>query len=407
MSEELELDFFKEDNYMYEEAMGIHVNSDGSWSEGQEPDAEEVIKKFNTLELSIANLKVLIDKKDLKIVTDSSNSVITAEVSGTQSFNPDGKVPVTMMECPYCHKKVEKILSNGYCSKTCAMRAKAEKAQKKINAAGEKTLEIIAQVQSMLKLLDMALNVLTLIPEILKDIAKLPPEFRDYVIFRIEIMFLHLKKIINNIQIYKNEKIIELMKKIKFGVLDDALAVILAPVQAILQAAVALQQALNTTISSIIALLESPALGSIPPNGGHGFMLTAKSVQYSETAGKIFVINEPKINSIMPMKSMMNVIDIEKIEALIKAALPPIQEFEYFLDPTAFKVSYALSSDNAPKVKKMIQMLEEFITLCLGECFPRYKNLRLTRIFFVLAILTGWGPLTRGIFGDFIFHGTI
>ena len=104
---------------------------------------------------------------------------------------------------------------------------------------------------------------------------------------------------------------------------------------------------------------------------------------------------------------MINTIDVSKIQKIIDKVLPPIHDVEYFLDPTAFKVRYAFSKDNAPKVKMMIDLLEYIIVQCPGECFPRYKNLKLTRVFFVLAILTGWGPVSRKIFGDFIFHGTV
>ena len=102
----------------------------------------------------------------------------------------------------------------------------------------------------------------------------------------------------------------------------------------------------------------------------------------------------------------MNNINIAKIEDIVTAALPPIQDFEYFLDPTAFKVRYALSRDNAPKVRKMQELLEELIVFG-ADTFPRYKRLRLTNIWFVLSILTGWGPTSRGVFGDYIFHGAL
>ena len=86
--------------------------------------------------------------------------------------------------------------------------------------------------------------------------------------------------------------------------------------------------------------------------------------------------------------------------------MPPIQDFEYLMDPTAFKIRWNLSNNNGALVKKMIQMLEELLVLG-ADTFPRYDRLQLTNIWFVLSILTGWGPLSRGVYGDFIFHGAI
>ena len=134
--------------------------------------------------------------------------------------------------------------------------------------------------------------------------------------------------------------------------------------------------------------------------------MTAKSAQYPETAGKQIIEIVPKANLMRPLKNRLNNIDISKISDIVTIALPPIQDLEYFLDPTAFKVRYALSQDNSPKVRKMQEMLEELIVFG-ADTFPRYKRLRLTNIWFVQSILTGWGPLSRGVFGDFIFHGAL
>ena len=102
-------------------------------------------------------------------------------------------------------------------------------------------------------------------------------------------MFLKMKKIVNNIEIARNEKMIELMKKIKFGSIDEKLSVIMAPIQAVIATIIALQQALNTAIAGLMTMLQNKSLGALDPNGGHGFLMTAKSAQYPETAGKILV----------------------------------------------------------------------------------------------------------------------
>ena len=111
------------------------------------------------------------------------------------------------------------------------------------------------------------------------------------------------------------------------------------------------------------------------------------------------------MNKALP-KLSGNMIDYEKIDALVKKIMPPIQEFEYFIDPAAFKIRYALSQDNGIRVKKAWEMLEAIMKMG-AEIMPRYKDLKLTNPFYVLAILTSWGPQSREVYGDFIFHASM
>lgn len=394
-----------EENIVHEEVLGLKIASDGVWSQSDtQLDSQAFMQKVMSLRMATLNLRRLVTGDTT--VTESGNNII-AEQDKTQSFGPDGIIPDIKFKCPECGKEVERLLKNGYCSASCAVSARVKALASSTSNAAKKVNDILMKVKSMLSLLDLALNVITLVPEILRDSVKLPEEYREFVILEIEIMFMELKKIFNNLEIRRNEYIMELMNRIKFGALEDKLAKILAPVQAIIQTIIALQTTLNATIASLMAMMKLPAFGSIPPNGGHGFMLSAKSFQFPLTAGKIFINNEPTVNMAFPLSAIINVIDTEKIQMLIRKALPDIQPVEYFMDPTAFKIRWALSPENCGMVKKILQMLELITVRVPAECFPRYKNLSLIRPFFVLAIFTGWGPLTRNIFGDFIFHAVL
>ena len=155
-------------------------------------------------------------------------------------------------------------MPNGFCSKTCAARYKATRAKAKLNASGEKTLEAIEKVKGVLSLLDMALNFITELPEFIRGKAQLPQEYRDYITLRIDAIFIELKKIVNLLMIRKNELLIQLMKKIKNGVLDPTLAVIVAPLQPILETAIAVQTAMNAAMAAVVAMLNVPLTGLKP-----------------------------------------------------------------------------------------------------------------------------------------------
>lgn len=81
---------------------------------------------------------------------------------------------------------------------------------------------------------------------------------------RIDSIYIELKRLVNAVMIMKNEALIELMKKLKFGVVDDVMMGILAPLQPIMQAVIALQQALNVAMAAIVALLNVPMTGLKP-----------------------------------------------------------------------------------------------------------------------------------------------
>ena len=67
----------------------------------------------------------------------------------------------------------------------------------------------------------------------------------------------------------------------------------------------------------------------------------------------------------------MNNINYELIDKIIQSIFLPITEVEYLLDPEVFKVRLALSDQNMPTIKNVIQTLE---TLCVmgGDYLPRY-----------------------------------
>lgn len=157
-------------------------------------------------------------------------------------------------------------------------------------------------------------------------------------------------------------------------------------------------------MAAINAMLMVPISG-IPPHT-YGWFLTAKSIQHPLTAGKLCINIVPKANLALPIPNIMNNINYEAIDAICMAALPPIIEAEYFMDPTYFKVRWSLSQSNVPRLKKLHELLEGLVVLG-ADTYPRYSRLKLSNVWFVIAILTGWGIQSRGVYGDFIFHGAI
>ena len=83
---------------------------------------------------------------------------------------------------------------------------------------------------------NLALNVVTKIPDILASFAKLPQEYKDYATAKLNLVFLEIKKIINKLLIKKNELIIKLLRRIKFGTIDDKLSKLFAVINQVIKA---------------------------------------------------------------------------------------------------------------------------------------------------------------------------
>lgn len=394
--------FFADESIVTEEAYGLNIDQNtGDWMQGEFQDASEYLKKFAAFEQSVQMFSQIACSSDTTVMNTGTQMTATVR---SKYFSRTGQIETGQYECPICHKKVDQLLKNGYCSTSCASKAHLAIAKAKLTSSAQHTLDIIKQVEDKMNMLDMLLNLVTELPELIRGKARLPQQYRDYITLRIDSIYIELKRLVNAVMIMKNEALIELMKKLKFGVVDDIMMGILAPLQPIMQAVIALQQALNVAMAAIVALLNVPMTGLKPQS--YGWLMTAKSMQQALTAGKLIIEIVPKVNMALPMQNMMNNMNYTAIEQIVRKALPPITELEYFLEPTAFKVRWALSNNNAPLVKKMFQILEGLLVMG-ADTFPRYNRLKLSNVWFVLSILTGWGLQSRGVYGDFIFHGPI
>jgi len=76
----------------------------------------------------------------------------------------------------------------------------------------------------------------------------MPKEYRDYVTAKVNLVFIELKKIINLLLIKKNELIIKLLRRIKFGTIDKKLAPLFAVINQIIRAVQLAKEALEKAL---------------------------------------------------------------------------------------------------------------------------------------------------------------
>lgn len=438
------LPVFDEQNIVTEDMFEVHFEDD-VYVQGEPVDTEGIIKEFKAVEdmttlLGAAAPEAMNSEEITISEVDSeteegrtSKNTIEAAIGIIASVNDFGHMLMRGSTCPVCGKRVDFMPSNGYCSLKCAGLDLLKKVQETLTgeyqSVSEETEKKINMVKNILNYTNLTLNVIAKLPDILASIARLPQEYKDYATAKINIVFVELKKIINLLMIKKNDIIISLLRKIKLGCIDDKLKPIFEVINKIIDIANALKAKMELAIEAAMkAIIKASALFYIGPQE-YGFFMTLKSNQafcpFFKTDPTVYppgqlgrpfwgsgVINiafdmsKCQFSLDIGAKSALSNVDFKKINKIVRAVFRPISEVEYLMDPDLFDVRLALSDQNAPMIQSLLEKLSTLIVLG-GDFIPSYKNLKLTNIWFIIAILTCWGPWTRAIFGDFIFHGML
>lgn len=434
---------FDESNIIEEDMYGVSVQ-DNEYHQGNETDVNKQIKDAVALQdvttLTSSSVQNAEDEDIVKNVTSN----ITEDKDGTKEKKNTFEAAIGLASavdqfghyllkggtCPVCGKHVDFMSGNGYCSLTCAAKDLLIKIAETLK--GEYTVEtpeIIDRIKNILDYFNLVLNVVQKVPDILAGTASMPKEYRDYVTAKVNLVFIELKKVINLLLIKKNELIIKLLRRIKFGTIDEKLSPLFAVINQIIRAVQLAKEALENALAvAYNAITNASGLFYIGPQE-YGFFFTLKSnmamcpfyktdptVYKAGQLGKpfwgmgvmniAFDMSKCQLKIDIGAKSALQNVDFQKINTIIRKAFPPIQAPEYLMDPDLFDVRLALSDQNAPAIEKLTRLLEGIIVIG-GDFLPTYERLKLTNIWFVVAILTTWGPTTRSIYGDFIFHGFI
>jgi hypothetical protein len=79
------------------------------------------------------------------------------------------------------------------------------------------------------------------------------------------------------------------------------------------------------------------------------------------------------------------------IETTVENMFPPIQEYEYLMDPKAFNVRKLLSPMNYSAIQKFVDPL--MMLMSIGtQALPKYEKLTPINIWWVLFLLSDFGP---------------
>ena len=400
-------------------------------------NVDDYIKEFEKVETTIAQLNnnaQNMDDNEVVVETQEENGERKHTLTAASGFITGASnlynLTVNGSRCACCGKQVKYMPPNGYCSVECAAKAIYNRIIKQMKGEYEReTPGIIKSIKNIIGYIDLCLNIVDKIPELTTNLVKLPPEYKDYATAKISIMFLYLKRVICLLQIKKNDLMIKLLKSMKDGCMSDMALKIFPAIQFVINNIVAAREAMNTAVAVATNAINNAGPLYIGPQE-YGFFMTLKSYmaicpfvktnpnlyppsqlgQFFWGPGNLtipFDISKCQPGAIsMGAASALQNVDMQKIEKIIHAVFRPINTVEYCMDPELFDLRLAFSDQNTAAIQTLQRLLEMLVVIG-GDFLPSYKNLKLTNIWFIIAILMCWGPTTRSIYGDFIFHGPL
>lgn len=412
---ENEADFSNLESSDIEKLSGINFNEDGSYQQAEYKDPNKIMKKFeaftgvtNVLQMGFENpAQVTFTADSLQnAISDprqilSQTGALQAVVNCKAAFDKYGKAIRTGCKCSVCGKNVPYMPVSGFCSLECFITDLTNRVLTHMKRDQANPInQILDKISSILDYLNLVLNIITELPDMLRDLVYLPDAWKNYCLLSINIIFLNLRMIINKLMIKKNEYIIYLLELIKRGVIDDKIKKIFQPIDTIITLVQTLMQELETAFTAALAAIKIPAIGISPES--YAWLFTVRSMMTPDAGLLIIELPTHTMEGISTKIWPTGMINsaCEKIDNVVKKTFPPIQAVEYFMDPDLFDVRLALS-DQSDLVKKFYETLEPLLVLGL-DYMPRYKRLKLSNIWYVLAVMDGWSIHGRYEFGSII-----
>lgn len=398
-----------------EKFSGINFNSDGSYQQAEFKDPNKILKKFEAFN-GVTTVLVMGFENPAQITftADTLSSAISdpreilsqtgalqAVVNTKAAFDHYGKAIRTGCKCSVCGKNVPYMPVSGFCSLECFITDLTNRVLTHMKRDEANPINMILdKVSSILDYLNLVLNIITELPDMLRDLVYLPDAWKNYCLLSINIIFLNLRMIINKLMIKKNEYIIYLLQLIQRGVIDDKIKTVFLPIDTVINLVQTLQYSLQTAMTAALAAIKVPAIGISPES--YAWLFTVRSMMNTDAGQLIIELPTHNMDGIATKIWPTGMINsaCEKIDNVVKKTFPPIQAVEYFMDPALFDVRLALS-DQSNVVKKFYETLEPLLVLGL-DYMPRYKRLKLSNIWFVLAVLDGWAPHAKYEFGSII-----
>lgn len=440
-AEPIDMDLGAIESEDVEEVKGISFSADGSYAVSHSKSIQEILAMVQqwyelVRRLKNTDFRNLANQTKVEATTDEDGTVsVNAMVYMKAAFDMYGHAYRSGMTCPVCGKKARFLPPGGYCSPACMLKAAKDKSIAFLRSPNDKYKwfqELINQLCAILDQTTLIINAIVMIPDIIKELAKLPDEYKQYVQNKIAEGFAELQELIQKAMVYKNELLAKILKPIKFGVIAKPIAAAIGAIQVIQITLEIAQEAFQMVFDVVKIILDSlSSIPSLPP----GLVIPAESFSWALTprsfmspmpytnpdVGKIFVVL-PGGSGVPPevlkplLPSALQSINFQAIDGVIQGMFPPLTPMDYYLPPELFKIRF-LFSDQSDLVSQVRQLLEDFLKAG-PDYIPNFENLLPIKImtfagkkipmpnigylWFLLGLMDAWAPHSQALVGSLL-----
>lgn len=433
---------FIENTDQVEMVKGIAFSEDGSYKVKHSKSVKELLCQFQQWNDLVDTLRRTVDdcdqnKPNTQIKQEWINEVESIKTINTElvihsAFDKFGHAIRHGQTCPVCGKRVKFLQPGGFCSYECVLKYAATNLVSFLlqpNDYYKDFQDDINRVIAVLDFISLVLNALMGLPNLLKDMATLPPKYKNYVMMQINVGFCFLQECITKLMIKKNKLLLKILSPIKMGFIAKPLAAIGGAIDAINTAIAAAVEAFNYGYDIAMNALNSLAFG---PGGlcikaeSFAVALSPRSfispMPYTcPDAGKIF-IDLPGALSMgtgamkLALPGALTSTFLQVIDVIVDSCFPPLTPLDYYLEPELFIVRYTFS-DQSKLTMQIRQQLEDIMKIG-PDYIPKFENLfpikmftiagkkvplpNIGYIWFLLGLMDSWGPHSQALVGSIL-----
>ena len=367
-------------------------------------------------------------------------TVIDATVVTKKALDKFGRALANGMTCPVCGKKVKYLGMGGYCSTECVLTDAKNKVMSYLLAPNKKYKDFQACLTELEKILDqtiLLINAISMIPDILKELASFPEEYRKFVKEKITEGFCELRELIAKLMVKKNELLKKMMRPMKLGWICKPVAFMFTAIQAVQNAMIAAQDSFDYAYGVAMQFINSLSLPAGPnlalKAGSFGWLCTPRSymspLPYTSPSATKIIVELPGgagTQSLLLTKPLcpsgLKCINFTLIEETIQACFPPLTPLDYYLEPDLFQIRF-LFSDQSDLVSQIRQQLTDLFKggpdymPSFENMFPikKYTNMTIAGVtipevwlpnigylWFLMGLLDAWAPRSQGLVGSLL-----
>ena len=349
---------------------------------GKTTGVKELWGKINTL-------KKVCDFNDFKKIVDGGKLLLKNK-KGDGRFDKE-EFSNIYGTCPVCGKKLEKPTRDGFCSKKCALKQNAENLLGGIAEAKASAENITGNLGAIV---DMSNTLIGGIDDVTSELASisdrgLDPRYEVYFKVALTSLKIYLKRNINELLIMKNHllmhEIEKSMQRINASAIADKANSVVSRIETAAQAAKKIMDQANDIYSKAYDLVVNTLVPFKIAPESMNFNFTIRSMAYYP--GKFVV----KLDNNNANDSVCNVVMEDKLIGMVEGMFPHLTEDDMVLSPEKFNIRKITSEYNM----RAIQKISAALTMLLktgSEPLPKYDDLKLTNVWWMIFLLSSWGP---------------